>query len=117
MGKSGYNEEPAPIEEKRPMRLTRWEMETTINYNADEKTAVLYTRDKAVMRRLDRMVEKCPDMYKCIRETDIDKTYEFPKHLISFRVPRILTDEQREAAAERFAKFRAENKQNEGEEL
>lgn len=79
MAKSGYNEGIAPVEEKRPTRLTRWEMETTINYNADEKVAVLYTRDKAVMRKLDRMVEKCPNTYKCVRETELTKLMNFQR--------------------------------------
>lgn len=112
MAKSGYNEGIAPVEEKRPTRLTRWEMETTINYNADEKVAVLYTRDKAVMRKLDRMVEKCPNTYKCVRETDIDKTYEFPKRFLSFRAPRVLTEEQREIMAKRLAKAREKQQQD-----
>ena len=45
-------------------RLTRYEMETTINFNAEEGTAVLYTRDKAVMRRLDKLTEEFPEIYK-----------------------------------------------------
>ena len=83
-------------------KLTRYEMETTINYNAEEKTAILYTRDKAVMRKLDKLVEKCPETYKLVRETSIDKTYEFPKRLLSYRTPRVLTDEQRAKIRERF---------------
>lgn len=34
--------------------LTKYEMETVVNYNAREQTATAYTRDKPVMRRLDR---------------------------------------------------------------
>lgn len=106
--KSGYNDSMEPVmEEKKPMKLTRWEMETTINFNMEEKTAILYTRDKTIMRKLDRLVEKCPDIYKCISETEIDKTYEFPKKLLGFRIPRVLTEEQRKVAAERLAKARA----------
>lgn len=89
-----------------PYKLTRWEMETTINFNADEKTAVLYTRDKAVMRKLDRLAAECPDEYKLVRETDIDKTYEFPKRLLSYRKPRVLTEEQRAMMRDRLAEAR-----------
>lgn len=32
--------------------LTKYEMETVVNYNAGEQTATVYTRDKSVMRRL-----------------------------------------------------------------
>lgn len=96
-------------------KLTRYEMETTVNYNAEEKTAILYTRDKAVMRKLDKLVEKCPETYKCIRETSIDKTYEFPKRLLSFRTPRVLTDEQREKIRERFMQSRGKGDELEEE--
>lgn len=88
-------------------RLTRYEMETTINFNAEEGTAVLYTRDKAVMRRLDKLVEEFPEIYKCIRETGIDKTYEFPKKYAIPKRPRIMSEEQRAKLAVRLANARA----------
>ena len=83
------------------MRLTRYEQETIINFNAEDKTATLYTRDPAVMRKVDALVIEYPDTYKCIGETDIDKTYEMPKSFVSYRKPRRLSEEQREAARER----------------
>ena len=83
------------------MRLTRYEQETIINFSADDQTATLYTRDPAVMRKIDALVIEYPDTYKCIGETDIDKTYEMPKSFVSYRKPRRLTDEQRKAARER----------------
>ena len=84
------------------MRLTRYEQETIINFNAGDQTATLYTRDPAVMRKVDALVIEYPDIYKCIGETDIDKTYEMPKSFISYRKPRRLSDEQREAAKKRM---------------
>ena len=38
------------------MKLSKYEMETIVNYNADDQTATVYTRDKSVMRRLDTLV-------------------------------------------------------------
>ncbi len=58
--------------------LTKYEMETVVNYNAGEQTATVYTRDKSVMRRLDRLVADYPDSYKLLNQTDIDKTYSMP---------------------------------------
>ena len=84
------------------MKLTRYEQETIINFNAGDQTATLYTRDPAVMRKVDALVIEYPDTYKCIGETDIDKTYEMPKSFISYRKPRRLSDEQREAAKKRM---------------
>ena len=89
-------------------RLSRWEMETTVNFNADEKTAVLYSRDKSVIRRMDKMVADFPDIFACIKETDIDKTYRFPKKYAMPKRPRIVSEEQREKMRERLAKARAE---------
>lgn len=78
------------------MKLTRYEQETIINYNAEEKTATLYTRDPAVMRKVDALVIDYPDTFKCIGETDIDKTYEMPKSAVTYRKPRRITDERRD---------------------
>ena len=86
------------------MRLTRYEQETIINFNAGDQTATLYTRDPAVMRKVDALVIEHPDTYKCIGETDIDKTYEMPKSFICYRKPRRLSEEQREAARKRLEK-------------
>ena len=60
--------------------------------------AILYTRDPAVMRKVDALVIEYPDTFKCIGETDIDKTYEMPKSVVTYRKPRRLSEEQREAA-------------------
>lgn len=53
-GKGGYGD----------MRLSRYEQETIVNYNAGEQTATLYTRDRAVMRKLDTLVADFPETYK-----------------------------------------------------
>lgn len=68
------------------------------NFNAEEKTATVYTRDPAVMRRIDALVIEYPDTFKCIGETDIDKTYEMLKSSVTYRKTRRLSKEQREAA-------------------
>ena len=46
------------------------------------------------------LVNDYPDTFKCIGETDIDKTYEMPKSAVTYRKPRRLSEEQREAARE-----------------
>lgn len=78
------------------MNLTRYEQETIINFNAAERTAELYIRDPAIIRQLDSLVTEYPDTFKCISETDIDKTYEMPKSAVTYRKPRRLSDERRE---------------------
>ena len=87
------------------MKLTRYEQETIINFNAQDQMATLYTRDPAIMRKVDALVIDYPDTFKCIGETDIDKTYEMPKSVVTYRKPRRISEEQREAARERIMKL------------
>ena len=84
------------------MKLTRLEQETIINFNAGEQTATLYTRDPAVMRKVDALVIGYPEIYKFIDKSDIDKTYEMPKSAISYRKPRRLSEEIRASMRKRM---------------
>lgn len=85
--------------------LTRYEQETIINFNAGEQTATVYTRDKAVMRKLDKLVADFPEVYKRTGQTDIDKTYSMPKSYVSYRKPRVISEVQRERAREMMLKM------------
>ena len=78
--------------------LSKYEQETVINFNAGEKTATVYTRDKTVMRQFDTLVTEYPDIYRCISESDTDKVYEMPKSHVSYRKPRKITEAKREQA-------------------
>ena len=80
------------------MKLSRYEQETIVNYNAGEQTATLYTRDKAVMRKLDTLVADFSDIYKLTGQDEVSKTYSFPKSFVSYRKPRAISTEQRERA-------------------
>lgn len=86
-------------------KLTKYEMETIVNYNAGEQTATVYTRDKVVMRKLDRLVEAYPESYRLVDQSDIDKTYSMPKSYVNYRKPRKVSNEQREQARRRMAKL------------
>ena len=83
-------------------KLLRCEQETIINFNAGEKMAMVYSADPAVMRNLDSLVIEFPDTFKCIKVNDISKTYEMPKSFVTYRKPRRLSAEQREAARRRI---------------
>ena len=69
--------------------LTRYEQETIINFNAGEQTATVYTRDRAVMRKLDRLVAEFPDTYKLTGQTDID-IVNIPLHFFFTKLLRCL---------------------------
>ena len=92
------------------MKLTRYEQETIINFNAGDQTATIYTRDPVVMRQLDALVTEYPDIYKCIGETDIDKTYEMPKSYVKCRKPRHISEAKREQARSAMQKLNQSNK-------
>ena len=80
------------------MKLSRYEQDSILNYNAGSQTATLYTRDKTVMRKLDTLVAEFPDIYRVTGQDEISKTYSFPKAYLSFRKPRTVSAEQRERA-------------------
>ena len=82
------------------MKLSKYEQETIINFNVAESDAVVFTRDKAVIRKLDSLVSEFPEVYKCIGKTDIDKTYSMPKQYVSYRKPRRISKELREQRRE-----------------
>ena len=89
--------------------LSRWAQETVVNYNNEEKIATVYTTDPIVIRKLDKLVEKYPNDYKCVKEehlinTQYAKSYEFSKKLIQFRNPVHLTEEQKEKCRQHLAK-------------
>ena len=88
--------------------LSRYEQETVINYNAEEQTATVYTRDRTVMRKLDRLVADFPDTYKLIGQTDIDKTYSMPKSYVTYRKPRKISDGQREQARRKMLEINSD---------
>ena len=57
------------------MKLSRYEQETIVNYNAGEQTATLYTRDKAVMRKLDTLVADFSATYKLTGQDEISNLF------------------------------------------
>lgn len=83
----------------------RYEQETIVNYNAGEQTAIVYTADKAIMRKLNNLVAEYPEVYKLIEDTNVSKTYSMPKSHVCYRKPRKLSDEQRERARGRMNKI------------
>ena len=96
------------------MPLSIEEQELCINAMRDEDFATVYCSDRTWITKMDKLVEKSPDLFEVIAETDYGKTYKFPKRLISIRssiVSREMTDEQKQLAADRLRNAR-EQKQN-----
>ena len=96
------------------MTLSIEEQEVCINAMRDEDFATVYCSDRTWVTKMDKLVEKSPNLFEVIAETDYGKTYRFPKRLISIRssiVTREMTDEQKQLAADRLRNAR-EQKQN-----
>ena len=87
------------------MKLSRYEQEVVINFNADEDTATLYTADPVWQRKMDKLAEQNPIDFQCIRSDEVSKTYSFPKRLLCVRSrvkTMTLTEEQKVKARERL---------------
>ena len=94
------------------INITLEEQETTINFSRTQDAASVWTSDKTVMTKLDKLCISAPDFYKLIAEhkaqDDVgaitSKEYRISdKRMLSFRsMKRNLTEEQKRKRAERL---------------
>ncbi len=89
--------------------MTREEQEVIITTSAADEVAEVYAADPVYIRKMDKLCERDPEHYKLKKRNEYSATYTMPKKLLKFYVPRVLTDEQREAIAERFRQVREQN--------
>lgn len=87
---------------------TKYEQETIINYNNEEKTASIYTFDKVLMKKIDARAAESDDV-KVVRRGEDWAEYVVPKKSVKLNWPKKYTDEQREAMANRMKKVRNGN--------
>lgn len=89
-----------------------YEQETHVSYMRDQDFAEIYTSDSTQITRLDKLCKESPEMYSLKYETTFSKTYIVKdKKLISFRKSKkVMSDEQKQKAAERMRKWQQENK-------
>lgn len=78
------------------MKLTRYEQEVVINLNADEDMATVYSANPAWIRKMDKLVQEFPEVFRVKRQTEISRTYELPKKLVRIGKPRELSLAQKE---------------------
>lgn len=93
------------------MNLTKYEQETIINYNNEEKTASVFTYDKSLIRKLDKRLVESSDI-KLIRRGEDFAEYSLPKKWIKVSFPRQYSDEQRAEMAERMRAARTMNNED-----
>lgn len=78
------------------MKLTRYEQEVVIIFNADEDMATVYSANPTWIRKMDSLVREFPGVFRVKRQTEISKTYELPKKSVRIGKPRELSQVQRE---------------------
>lgn len=93
------------------MDLTRYEMETILNFNEEEQTASVYTHNKALRRKLDKLAQDRAGECKLVRTSHDGKAadYTIPKGWIRIHPPRVsasLTEEQKQKRREHLASLR-----------
>ena len=96
--------------------MTASELDTVIQFSRDSETATIWTSDRTVMTKLDKLVKDGKNKLWRLKEESrlldgelASKTYETDKRLISFRAnikKMEFTDEQKQAAAERMRNIR-----------
>ena len=95
------------------------EQETTINFSRTDKEAEVYTSDNTVLTKIKNMFSsddcewKLKNVVKDRKGNVVSVFFSVPKKLISLRAKTVkssLTDEQKQAAAERLKNARSFNK-------
>lgn len=93
------------------MALSKLERETIITYNEAEAEAEIYTYNRPLQRKLERLALERPEEVKilCADRTG-SKTFRLPKKFVSVRAARQISPELREkmaqVAKERFLDHR-----------
>lgn len=94
-------------------RLTRDEQELTLTVCRADDDVRVYTSDRLYMRKLDKLCETFPDVYKCSwvdgqvlgDSLPMGKRYTFPRKYLRFAAPP--SEAQRAAARANAVKMRS----------
>jgi hypothetical protein len=92
--------------------MTNFEKETYINFNDEEDFAVVCTYNNAWLRSMDSLASEKSEV-EVMRRTEDYGEYRVPKKWVKVRPPRKMSDEQKQAAAERLRKVREDKKRME----
>lgn len=86
-------------------KLSKYEMETTINWNEEEAICSCFTYSKALQRKLDGFYSKSLLISRA-EMGDGGVRYTFPKKWVRVVLPCVLTEEEREKRALRIREAR-----------
>lgn len=81
--------------------LTNVEKETIITYNEAEATADVFTYNKALIRRLEKLCMEYPQEFKnIVNNQDSSNSFVVPKKYVKVTAPRKFDEKTREKMAE-----------------
>lgn len=86
--------------------VTKVERETIVNFNEAEDTAVIYTFNTDLKRRLAKFADSHPDLcILTVNDADFGSvTYEIQKSRVSIRLVAPYSEERKKAASDRAKK-------------
>lgn len=87
------------------------EQETIINIDPAQISdkCTIYTTIPADVKRMWRLYENNPDDVELVHDDKYGSEFKIPRKWVVIRKPRQVSEEQRLAAKERFAKYRTEH--------
>ena len=88
--------------------MSLYEQETIINFNEEERTASVYTHNRALRRKLEKLAEDRPEDCR-LAKTGHDGRgvdYIIPKAWVKVKPPRVASEAQKAAARENARKAR-----------
>ena len=93
------------------MNLSLYEQETIVNFNEEEATANVYTHNRALRRKLDKLAQERPQECVVARVSHEGRAadYTIPKVWVRIYPPRTaapLTEEQKQRRREHLASIR-----------
>jgi hypothetical protein len=92
------------------MSLTGYEQETIINYNKEEAEADIYTHDEKLIKKLKQACKVHPEKFKQIDKNGEAYTFTIHKKYITVKIPKVLTEEERQKLRERALNMANKNK-------
>ena len=82
--------------------MTKYEMETIVNFTEAEGKAWIYTYNVALKNKLARYAEKYPSLCKLTAQTDDGSmTYEVPKKRLTIMLTSPMSEERKEKLREK----------------
>lgn len=84
------------------MNLSLYEQETIINFNEEEKTANVYTHNRALRRKLELLAEQRPTECRMTKTSHDGQAVDFtiPKSWLKISPPRVASEAQKAASRE-----------------